>query len=83
MRPALMIGLTNPRNAAPKSPHYAAPIEELPSIREGAWAAWAQRSPAASAILASDFECRLPDGRRGVVIAVFEEGAWRLACQTA
>lgn len=83
MRPALTIGLTNPRSAIARSPHYMATSEELAPIRDGAWAVWAQRNPASGASLASDFVCRLPDGSLGVVVAVFDDGGWRLACQTA
>lgn len=83
MRPALTIGLLNPRSATERSPHFAATSADLSPIREGAWAAWAQRNPETGASIASDFSCRLPDGSLGVVVAVFDDGAWRLACRTA
>ncbi len=56
--PGLAMLLAGPRSSARWSPQPVQVSAELLPIEAGAWAAWAQRYPAAGTTLASDFERR-------------------------
>lgn len=81
MRPAKVLGIVPVSIDTTRIDHRASGAEDLPAIREGAWAVWALRHTVGAVIPSSDFECDLPDGRPGVVAAVFDRGKWRLVCR--
>jgi hypothetical protein len=64
------------------SPAGVASDEDLPEIRLGAFAAWAQaaRGRGAFGIAAGDV-CVTPDGRTGRVVEIVDGGARIVVCQ--
>ena len=83
LRSAKALGIV-PRSVNTTTIDYrASGADGLPPIRAGAWAVWALRQTAGTVIPSSDFECDLPDGRTGVVAAIFDRGEWRLVCRAA
>jgi len=83
VRSAKALGIVPLKISSAPVHHRAPSAEELPAIREGAWAVWALKQSSATSIPSSSFECRLPDGRTGVVAAMFDRGEWRLVCRAS
>jgi hypothetical protein len=68
----------NARRNEPASPEAT----ELPAIRPEGWSAWAQAGDRPEPLERPLGEtCQTPDGRIGRVVAVFDGGEWRRACQ--
>lgn len=66
---------------------WAAPVEreesvELLPIKDGAWAAWAKANLVGDQDHSlTEYPCRMPDGRMGLVAAIFDQGEWTLVCR--